>query len=172
VEAPPSFLRLAWRSGLFPAGLFFALVGGIFAAAGAMRLSAELRYRREGVPARAAVISKSIEHASGKRTSTGYLVGYRFATRRGATMEGRDEVDADRWDELNPGDPFEIVYLPESPQTNRATSTTQMPLAIGFTAMGGFTLLVGAGALAAAWRTAARQLSARHQPGVGGLERR
>lgn len=142
---------MASRSGLLPAGLFFTLLGGIFAAAGGVRLWDELRYREAGVRVRGTVVSKAIESASTNRSRTRYLVTYRFASPEGAVREGTDEVDPDRWEELRQGDSFEVAYLPRS-ASSRATTTTQMPLAIGFTAIGTFVLLIGGGLLAAAAR--------------------
>jgi hypothetical protein len=172
MEAQPGFFRLAWRSGLCPAGLFFMLLGAIFAILGSVRLAGELRYRKEGVRVRGAVVSKSIESASSNRSSTRYLVTYRFATAQGVTMEGSDEVDADRWDELNPGDPFEIVYLGHSPASSRATTTTEMPLALAFTSIGAFVLLVGGGVLVLGVREVSRQLAPRDNREERGFEER
>jgi hypothetical protein len=172
MEALPTFLRLAWRSGLCPAGLFFMLLGGIFASLGGVRLSEELRYRRDGVRVRGTVVSKSIESASSNQSSTRYLVAYRFATTQGAATEGSDEVSVDRWEELRQGDPFEIVYRPDSPAANRATTTTEMPLAVAFTATGAFVLLVGGGVLLIGARTVSRQLTPAGQAGARGFEGR
>jgi hypothetical protein len=134
---------VASRSGLLPAGVFFVLLGGIFGAAGGVRLWEELRYREAGVHVQGAVLSKAVESASTNRSRTRYLVTYRFLTPEGAVREGADEVDPDRWEELRPGDPFEVVCLPRSPVSSRATTTTRMPLAVGFTAIGAFVLLIG-----------------------------
>jgi hypothetical protein len=139
--------------------MFFLLLGGIFATLGGVRLSAELRYRSDGVHVHGTVVSKSIESATSNRSSTRYLVAYRFATAQGVAIEGSDEVDVDRWEELRPGAPFEVVYLPDSPGANRATTTTEMPLAIAFTAVGAFVVLVAAGVLVIGVRTASRQLT-------------
>jgi hypothetical protein len=145
------------RSGLYPAGLSFVLLGGIFATFGGVKLSTELRYRNDGVHVLGTVASKSIESASANQSSTRYLVGYRFATTRGAAMEGRDEVDVERWEELRPGDPFEIVYLSASPATSRAAASTELPLALAFTATGAFVLLVGGAVLLMGARSARAQ---------------
>ena len=135
------------RSGLYPAGFFFVLLGGVFAVVGGVKLSKELRYRRDGVRTLGTVTSKSIESAADNQSSTRYLVGYRFATNEGATVEGRDEVDVDRWEELQQGSPFEVIYLSASPATSRATASTELPLAVVFTATGAFVLLIGGGVL-------------------------
>ena len=143
---------MASRSGLLPAGLFFVLLGGIFAAAGGARLWKELRYREAGVQVRGTVVSKTIESVSTNRSRTRYLVTYRFTTPDGAAREGTDEVDPDRWEDLRQADPFEVVYLPHSSASSRATTSTEMPLAIGFTAAGAFVLLIAGGMLAAGAR--------------------
>lgn len=143
---------MASRSGLLPGGLFFVVLGGIFAGAGGVRLWEELRYREAGVHVRGAVASKAVESASANRSSTRYLVTYRFATPDGAVREGTDEVDPDLWEALREGDSFEVVYLPRSPASSRAATTTRMPLAVGFTAVGVFVLLIGGGLLAAGAR--------------------
>ncbi len=142
---------MASRSGLLPAGLFFTLLGGIFAAAGGVRLWDELRYQEAAVRIRGTIVSKAFESASANRSRTRYLVTYRFATPEGIVQEGTDEVDPDRWEELQQGDPFEVAYLPRS-ASSRATTTTQMPLAVGFTAIGTLVLLIGGGLLTAAAR--------------------
>jgi hypothetical protein len=161
MEMQPGFFRLAWRSGLCASGLFFVLVGGIFAALGGTKLAAELRYQRDGVHARGTILSKSFERASGGKSSTSYRVTYRFATAQGAPVEATDEVDVDQWEELQKGDPFEIVYLPRSPRMNRGASSTEMPLALGFTGVGAFTLLVGGVVFFVGVRNASRHLRIR-----------
>lgn len=148
------------RSGLLPAGLFFALLGGIFAVVGGVRLSEERRYRSDGVRVLATVTSKAVESASRNQSRTRYLVAYRFPTTQGAAMEGRDEVDVDRWEELRPGDSFEIVYLPASPATSRAVASGELPLALGFTAIGAFVLLM-AGAVLLEGARSARHFSSK-----------
>lgn len=158
METQPSFFRLAWRSGLCAGGLLFVLLGGIFASMGGAKLVAELRCQREGVRVEGTILSKSFERASGGKSSTSYLVSYRFATRQGVTVEASDEVDVDQWEELKKGDPFEIVYLPNSPKSNRGVGTSEMPLALAFTGVGVFTLVIGAGLFVAGVRAAARQL--------------
>jgi hypothetical protein len=94
MEAPPTLLRLAYRSGLVPAGLAF-------------------------------------------------VIGYRFVTRQGAALDGRNEVGVDQWETLNLGEPVEVDNLPTSPTMTRAAATSEWPLAIGFTALGAFVALVG-----------------------------
>lgn len=140
---------MASRSGLLAGGLFFAALGGIFAVAGGVRLWEELRYREAGVHVRGAVASKAVESASANQSRTRYLVTYRFATPDGAVREGQDEVDPDRWEALREGDSFEVVYLPRPHASSRAATTTGMPLAVGFTAIGVFVLLIGGGLLVA-----------------------
>jgi hypothetical protein len=152
----PTFFRLARRSGLCLGGLFFVILGGFFAASGTAKLLSELRYRNAGIHVRGTVISKSIERASGSQSSTSYQVIYRFVTGQGTTMEGSDQVDVDQWEELKNGEAFEVVYLPDSPQSNRSMSTTEMPLALGFAGIGTFVLLVGAVVLVAGVRAASR----------------
>jgi hypothetical protein len=152
-----AFLRTARRSGLCVGGLFFLVLGGIFTAAGVVKLVPELRYRNAGIHVRGTVAEKSIERAANGKSSTSYMIDYRFETLEGRPMEGSDEVDVDLWEELKEGDSFEIVYLPGSPQSNRSSATTEMPLALGFTGVGGFVFLVGAvvfgaGVRAALWR--------------------
>jgi hypothetical protein len=155
-----TFFRAAWRSGLCLVGLFFVVLGCFFAAAGIAKLLPELRYQKAGIRVRATVVDKSIERASGRKSSTSYLVAYRFATEEGTTMNGSDEVDVDRWEELKKGDPFEITYLPSSPQLNRGLATTEMPLALCFSGVGTFVFLVGAVVFVAGIRDASRCVSA------------
>jgi len=131
------------RSGFYPTGLFFALLGGVFATVGGVKLSRELSYRNDGVSVFGVITSKSIESVAANQSSTRYLVGYRFTTAQGAAIDGRDEVDVERWEALRQGDPFEIVYLPASPVTNRTAARTDLPLGAAFTGLGVFVLLVG-----------------------------
>jgi hypothetical protein len=152
----PTFFRLARRSGLCLAGLFFVILGGVFAASGTTKLLSELRYRNAGIHVGGTVISKSIDRASGSKSSTRYQVAYRFVTGQGTTLEGSDQVDVDQWEELKNGDPFEVVYLPDAPQSNRSRTTTEMPLALGFAGIGAFVFLVGAVVLVAGVRAASR----------------
>jgi hypothetical protein len=152
----PTFFRLARRSGLCLGGLFFVALGSFFAASGTTKLLSELRYRSAGIHVRGIVTSKSIERASGRNSSTSYQVVYRFVTGQGATVEGSDRVDVDQWEELKNGDPLEVVYLPDSPRSNRSMTTTEMPLALGFAGIGTFVFLVGGVVLAAGVRAASR----------------
>lgn len=153
-----SFFRRARRSGLCLSSLFFIILGGIFTAAGITMLLPELQYQKSGVRVRATVVSKSIEKASGRQSSTRYVVAYRFAAQNGNVLEGNDEVSPDLWEELKKDDPFEVVYLPASPQSNRGAATTQTPLALGFTGIGAFVLLVGGIAAAIGVRAINRHL--------------
>jgi hypothetical protein len=162
MAAQPSFFRLAWRKGICATGLFFVLVGGIFAVMGGTKLAAELRYQRDGVRAQGTILSKSLERAAAGKSSTRYLVTYRFVTLQGAALEASDEVDVDLWEGLNKGEPFEIVYLPRSPGTNRGVGSTEMPLALGFTGIGAFVVLVGGIVCFAGLRQASRQVSIWH----------
>jgi hypothetical protein len=153
-----SFFRIARRSGLCLCGLFFLIIGGIFTAAGIAKLLPELHYQNSGIPIRGTVVSKSIEKASGRQSSTRYIVVYRFTPKPGETLEANDEVTPDLWDELKKDDPFEVVYLPGSPQSSRSAATTEMPLALGFTGIGAFVFLIGGIAVIIGVRAINRQL--------------
>jgi hypothetical protein len=157
VANQPTFFSLARRSALCLAGLFFVVLGGIFAASGVAKLLPELQYQKTGINVRGAVTAKSIERASGRNSSTRYLVAYRFVTAQGMTVEGSDQIDVDQWEELKTGDLLDVVYLPASPQSNRSATTTEMPLSLGFTGIGTFTLLVGGVVLVAGARAASRK---------------
>ncbi len=151
--------RAAWTSGTCLSSLLCIVLGGIFAIAGIVRLVPELRYQKAGIRVRATVVDKSIERASGSRSSTRYLVAYRFATEAGATMNGSDEVDVERWEELKEGDPFEATYLPALPQMNRGATSTEMPLAVGFTGIGSLVFVIGAVVFAVWIRSLSRRPS-------------
>jgi hypothetical protein len=92
----------------------------------------ELKYQKARIHARATIVSKSIVRASSSGSNANYRIDYRFSVRPGKSFEGTDTVEADQWEGLKAGDPFDIVYLPASPQINRSVTKTEMPPALGF----------------------------------------
>jgi hypothetical protein len=77
----------------------------------------EGRYEKKGARAEGVVLSKTVYHRSSKRSR--YYVSYRFTTREGKTIQGRDDVFPNTYHKLREGGPIEIEYLSDSPDTNR-----------------------------------------------------
>jgi hypothetical protein len=71
---------------------------------------------------------------------------YRFTTRQGQTLEGKDEVFPNRRRALQDGGPVEVEYVSSSPETNRIPGETINAITDG--AIGAVLLLAGAALLA------------------------
>jgi hypothetical protein len=71
---------------------------------------------------------------------------YRFTTKQGQTLEGRDEVFPNRWHAMEGGSPVEVEYLSSSPETNRIPGETVGAVTYG--AIGAVLLLASAVLLA------------------------
>jgi Protein of unknown function (DUF3592) len=102
------------------------------------------RFRREAVPARAIVTAKSIESASREnRTSTRYLVTYRFAASDGGTLDQTEEVPVDDWEQLVEGDSLDVSYVPSDPSTARARAAGPWWIPLLVTGLTALVALVG-----------------------------
>lgn len=153
-------LRLARRSFLLWFGAFFLCFGVVFLFFGARDASRESRYQKQGVSVNAVVVSKSLRRASREgNTSTRYEIAYRFRTDDGRTIDGVDAVSVEEWERLEPGRPFAITYLPDTPEASRAEGAGGMgsPLVMaivgtGFALVGGVIVWITGRRLLRHWR--------------------
>jgi hypothetical protein len=148
-------LNLSGRTLLLLVGGLFSVVGLVFVYTGLHDARRERAYRDNGETVEAIVVAKSIERASRDGNSaTKYEIRYRFGTPDGRSAEGKELVDVERWERLEPGSAFRITYLPDSPQTSRAAGESAMASAATLIALGSLLAAIGLGFLA--WQ--ARQL--------------
>jgi hypothetical protein len=141
VKRPP-WMFLSWVA------IFFSLIF--------LRLSCEQNdYQKGGIRVQGVVTQKAYSQGTSSslkaRTGsfTSYYVMYRFTTKDGRTYDGKDDVLPGLFRSLKEGDPVDVEYLAESPDTNqipgqRATSPT-------FQIMGLASLLAGLALAGLGW---------------------
>jgi LPXTG-motif cell wall-anchored protein len=123
-------------------GSIALLIGLIFAGLAVQ----EGRYEAGSEVVQGVVLDKAATYHTGRGSSSSWYVMYRFTTRNGETLEGKDAVFPNRWRALEEGGPVEVEYLASSPETNRIPGETVS--AITYSAIGGVLLLAGAAVLA------------------------
>jgi hypothetical protein len=106
----------------------------------------EWRYESGGDVVPGTVVRKVATVRKGRGSSSSWYVMYRFTTRQGQTVEGKDEVFPERWRSLEEGGPLEVEYLSNSPETNRIPGETVSGAT--YSAIGVVLLLAGAALLA------------------------
>jgi hypothetical protein len=132
-------------------GAIFLIVGLGLLFGGVQDASRERAYARDGRLVDAVVVDKSIRRASreGGRGSTRYEVAYRFTAPDGHTVNGVDAVDVDDWERLAPGSVFQVTYLSEAPQANRAAGSGDTVTPWLMMGLGSVFALIGGGIAAA-----------------------
>jgi hypothetical protein len=101
-------------------GAIWLLAGIGLAIGGARDYAREKRFESSAETVQAVVTEKSIKGASHKGASrTEYIVSYRFFPRSGGSTEGTDSVDVSEWEQLQPGRPINVEFLPYAPAENR-----------------------------------------------------
>lgn len=121
---PPSFYQLAKQSKWILIGIIVLGLSLIF-----FRLDVEeRRYEGEGQRVQGIVLSKAVSRGTsasrGTSSTTSYYVMYKFTTKEGQTIEGKDDVFPNTWRTLKEGGTVEVEYLPNSPDTNRIPGET------------------------------------------------
>ncbi|MGH8069787.1 MAG: hypothetical protein ACRERE_32000 [Candidatus Entotheonellia bacterium] len=106
----------------------------------------EGRYEALSEVVQGIVLDKAATYRTGGDSSSSWYVMYRFTTRKGETLEGKDKVFPNRWRALKEGGPLEVEYLPSSSATNRIPGETVS--AVSYGAIGAGLLLAGAVLLA------------------------
>jgi hypothetical protein len=148
LSAPPRTTRRPWT---FLGGIAL-FIGLIFVGLAVQ----EWRYEAGSEVVQGIVLDKAATYRTGRGSSSSWSVMYRFTTRQGQTLEGKDEVFPNRWHALEAGGPVEIEYLPRAPETNRIPAETVS--AATYAAIGGSLLLAGAVLLARGRRKTSHQL--------------
>jgi len=108
-----------WTRGLL------LLCGLGFLAVTAEKLRDDWRFAHEGRTARGIVVGKEVRTTTSHRRGSGsrsrtehHDVTYRFVV-DGKTIEGEDELTAEDWKRLAEGEPVDVLYLPDTPSSNR-----------------------------------------------------
>ncbi len=145
---------MASKGGSFMARNFGLVFGGIwllvgipFLLVGIWQWSELGRFDQGAVRAEGKVLTRDIRQASrDNRTSTEYVVRYRFQTPDGQSWEGSSEVDVGLWEAVREQGPVEVEYLPDDPSTNRVAgqSGEQWVVVLVFSLLGGAFTLAGA----------------------------
>jgi hypothetical protein len=107
LSAPPRTTRRPWT---FLGGIAL-FIGLIFVGLAVQ----EWRYEAGSEVVQGIVLDKAATYRTGRGSSSSWSVMYRFTTRQGQTLEGKDEVFPNRWRALEAGGPVEIEYPPPRP---------------------------------------------------------
>jgi hypothetical protein len=101
------------------------LVGVVLLVVSATEFYGNWRFDREARATRGTIVKKEIRTSRARRGGSltrsrtrHYEVTYRF-TIEDHTFEGDGELSKATWDQLNEGGPVDILYLPDTPSTNR-----------------------------------------------------
>lgn len=81
----------------------------------------EWRFKAGSQIVQGIALSKWISRSS---RSTSNFVQYRFTTREGQRLEGKDSVLPKTWRAIREGGPVAVEYIPGSPDTNRVAGQT------------------------------------------------
>lgn len=128
-----SFWRLVFTSITLWVGGIFLIVGVLLTVTGIQSASTETAYRKEGLTADAKVLDKLLERAKrGENSRTRYLVSYRFRSEQGKEMDGVTEVPVEEWEALEAGSSIRVLYLPDSPGTNRVEGENEWIVSLVF----------------------------------------
>jgi Protein of unknown function (DUF3592) len=113
-----------WMRGLL------LLVGIVLLAVSASEFYGNWRFDREARATRGIIVKKEIRTSRARRGGSltrsrtrHYEVTYRF-TVADHTFEGDGDLSKATWDQLNEGGPVDILYLPDTPSTNRLALST------------------------------------------------
>lgn len=140
----PSLWKQIRRSILFWIGGGFLVIGLFFVGLGVKDLVRTSQLARSGESVTATVISKSIQKArQGGNRRTRYQVHYRFRTVEGQTIENTVEVDVDRWEQLAPGSPLTVTYLPSTPGAQQVDGKTKSEFGVVGAILGAVFAVVG-----------------------------
>jgi hypothetical protein len=127
----PSLLSLARRSfWLLFAGVWL-FIGLAALLTGALLTLRERRFEGQVVRTPALVTAKDWHNTgSGRSRSREFRVAYRFTAADGATVEGLDGEDFERWLELEEGDSVTVEYAREAPGANRLAGRSDLAAAL------------------------------------------
>jgi hypothetical protein len=145
-----SYWPLARRSFGFWFGGIFLLCGLPFFATSIFLFYDDWRFGQEAQSTQGMVLTKEIRvsHSSDRdnrhnSTTKHYEVTYRFMA-DGETIEGRDELSHDEWQQLVEREPVEVLYRPQRASSNRLAAHSSWLLKTIFGLLGSvFTVLGG-----------------------------
>ena len=102
------------------------------------------------------VLAKEMRPATQNR-GTSFAVRYRFTASDGALVEGRQPVDAERWEALREGGPIEIQHVAGNPALQRLAGQSERSEALTLFVVGGVLAGVGVCLFARGLRRGRRQ---------------